>query len=120
MMATLGTACDMPAKCLGSAGFYCRHHLELIETDMPFIGSSPCRTISSEDIGYLQFWPGSCFSLLLLVLSKGFLLKNSDLFVGADRALDCLGRHLRVASRGRQFGVTEQNLNDPHICICLQ
>ena len=33
-----------------------RHHLELVEADVPGIGRTPCRTVVAEDIRNLQRW----------------------------------------------------------------
>ncbi|SFP20423.1 hypothetical protein SAMN04488056_1305 [Cohaesibacter marisflavi] len=97
LVATLGTACHMPAKRLRSAGFYCRHHLELVKAYMSLVGLSPGRAVSTENIGYLQLWPIYSIRTLLFFSSEGFLLQQPDLFVGADCTLDGLGCHLRIA-----------------------
>src|SRR5882724_10097794 len=35
-----------------------RHHLHLVEADVPGIGSAPCRPVVAEDIRNLQRWTG--------------------------------------------------------------
>jgi hypothetical protein len=49
-----GAGSHMPAERLGPAGFYCRHHLELGEADMPSIGPPPRGAIPSEYVSNLQ------------------------------------------------------------------
>jgi hypothetical protein len=44
----------MPAEGCGAAALDGRHHLQLVEADVPGIGSTPCRPVVAKDIRDLQ------------------------------------------------------------------
>jgi hypothetical protein len=51
-------ACDMAAARHGAAALDGRHHLQLVEADVPGIGAAPRRPVVAEDIRNLQRWTG--------------------------------------------------------------
>ena len=57
-------ACDMPAERRRSTALDRRHHLELVEADVPGVGSAPRRPMAAEDIRDLQRWTGHGRGLL--------------------------------------------------------
>src|SRR5258706_2437683 len=48
------TARDMAAERYRTAALDGRHHLQLVEADVPGIGAPPCRPVAAEDIRDLQ------------------------------------------------------------------
>src|SRR5438477_2021171 len=51
---------DMPAERRGTAALDGRHHLQLVEADVPGVGRPPCRAMVAEDIRDLQLRTGHC------------------------------------------------------------
>ncbi len=49
---------DMPAERRRAAALDRRHHLHLVEADVPGVGSTPRRPVVAEDIRDLQRWTG--------------------------------------------------------------
>jgi hypothetical protein len=56
MVIAFGAGGHMPTERFGSAGFNCRHHLQLAETDVPSIGPPIRGSIVPKDICDLQSW----------------------------------------------------------------
>ena len=63
------TARNMATKRRRSAMLDCAHHLHLVETDVPMVGSTPRGTVVAEDVRHLQSWTGHAGDALRLGLS---------------------------------------------------
>ena len=87
---------------------------------MPRIGQPPRRTMGAEDISNLQFGPGHPGARSLQTSLHRLILQFGQHLVGADSVADRLGGHMSVSRSGRQLGVAEQHLNNPHVGVCLQ
>ena len=87
---------------------------------MPRIGLPPRRSVSSKDVSDLRLWPGHSSRALLHPSSQGLVLQQLDLLIGTDGAADRLGGHMGITRSGRQLGVDEKHLNDPHVRVRLQ
>jgi len=82
-----------------------RHHLELAEAHMAGIGFTPSGPVVAEDVRNLQNWTGHqrrASSGRLVLLADEMIERASDV---ADR----IGRNLRIARRGVEFGMSERS-----------
>ena len=120
LVATLCAPGHMPAERFGPAGFNRRHHLELGQADMPRIGLPPRGTMSAEDVSDLQPGPGHPGARSLQTSRQCLTLQFGQRFIGADRVSDRFGGDMGVLCSGRQFGVAEQHLDDPHVRVGFQ
>ena len=57
-MGAVLAARDVAAERHRAAALDGRHHLHLVEADVPGIGAAPCRPVVAEDIRNLQRWTG--------------------------------------------------------------
>ena len=87
---------------------------------MPGIGLPVRRAISSKDVSDLQLGTGQDPDTSLQASPQGLILQIGQHLVGADRVLDRLRGDVCVLRRGGQFGVAEQDLNDPDIRVRLK
>ena len=115
---------DMAAEGCRAAALDCRHHLQLVETDVAGIGSAPRRPVIAEDIRDLQRWTGhdrrSLRRRLVLSALPGPLARLRQQVERALDAGDHAGGDARVA-RGRiQFIVAQQRLDDSDIGAALK
>lgn len=106
----------MPAERFGPAGFYGGHHLKLGEADTPRIGLAISRAVFAKDISDLQRRTGQrprpSFQLSISQLGKQL--------VGAVGVPDQFCRNMGIERRRAEFGMAQQNLNDPHVRASLQ
>src|SRR3984893_2083598 len=121
----------MPAERRGAATLDRRHHLQLIEADVPGIGSSPCRSMAAENIRDLQRWTGQgcgplCRRRVFVVLSGVLAGVLARLLPGF---LSGLGRQVEwalvvrvhvcgaagVGSRCLKLVMTQKRLDDSNI-----
>ena len=104
---------DVTAEGRGPAELDRRHDAALHAADMAVVGTTISRTMAAEYIRHLQFGahcPGSGGRYHLQLQS-------------IERALgrrDCCGRHMGIASRGREVAVPQKDLDDPDINPALQ
>src|SRR5271165_5241735 len=113
-----------------------RHYLQLVEADVPGIGSTPRRPVVAEDIRDLQLRTRHCRGRLrrrgfaagrLAILLRGFLLWLFGLLARLPQQIewardvgDHAGGDPRIARRRLQLVVPEQRLNDSDIGAALQ
>lgn len=106
-----GAPGPVPAERFGPTGFYCGHHLELGQADMPCIGPPPRGTMGTEYISNLQPRAGHPNTLSLQALLDCLILQLRRHLVGADRVRDRLGGDMCVLGRRAQLGMAEQRLD---------
>ena len=117
-MGAIFAARHMPTKRRRSATLDCTHHLHLIQADMPLISRAPSSAMVAEDICNLQRWTRhgglrrSSFPLPALnpVQIIKWAIHRRD-HPNGDTGAPC---------RCREFGVTQQRLDDPDIDTTLQ
>jgi hypothetical protein len=104
---------NVAAERRGPAELDRRHDAALHAADMAVVGTTISRTMAAEDIRHLQL--GShC---------RGSGRRHHLQLQSIERALgrrDCCGRHMCIASRGREVAVSQQNLDNPDINPALQ
>jgi len=111
-------ACHMPAEGSRAAVLDGAHHLELVEADAAVVGIAPCGPVAAEDVRDLQTWPGHADGSRR---RSGYSLWNEPR-EPVQRAHDFandVGRHLGVARRRVQLGVSEQDLNHANVNVLL-
>ena len=94
------------------------HHLELVKAHAAAVGIAPCGPVAAEDVRDLQTWPGHADALRR---RSGYSLWNEPR-EPVQRAHDFandVGRHLGVARRRVQLGVSEQDLNHANVNVLL-
>jgi hypothetical protein len=93
----------MPAERGGAAALDGRHHLHLVEADVPGIGTTPRRSVVAEDIRDLQCWTrhrcGLLGRRLLFPVLLGLLARLRQQVEGALDAGDHAGGNAGVARR---------------------
>jgi len=87
---------------------------------MARIGLPPRRTMSTEYVSDLQPGPGHPGARSLQTSRQCLTLQFGQRFIGADRVSDRFGGDMGVLCSGRQFGVAEQHLDDPHVRVGFQ
>jgi hypothetical protein len=113
---TLLAARDMPAERRRAAALDRSHDLQLVEADVPGVGSAPRRPMVAEDIRDLQRWTGHVRGLLgrrrvfrgLWGLPR-LLARLRQQVEWAGDSGDQAGGDTRVARCRIQFVVTEQS-----------
>ncbi len=96
----------MPTERFGSAGFNCRHHLELAETDVTRIGPPICGTMVPKDVCDLQPWARQSPEPLLQSSPDGVILQLLQHLIRADGSADGLGGDMRITRRRAELGMT--------------
>jgi len=107
----VGTGLDVPAHVGGAAGFYRRHDLELVETQVPCIGGPVRRTGRAEDVGDLDGGAHGCSAAGRSRFSGG---RGKPVERAGDIAQHP-GGDLRVIGGGLQFCMPQQRLDDANI-----
>jgi hypothetical protein len=100
-----------------------RHHLKLIEADVPGIGATPRRPVVAEDIRNLQRWTGHRRWLRRRRVSPAPLGLLARLRQQVERALDAgdhAGGDTRITRRCLQFVMTQQRLDNSNIGAALE
>lgn len=103
----------MAAERCGPAELDRRHDAVFDAADMAVVGTTIGRTMAAEDIRHLQFG-AHC---------RGSGRRHHLQRQSIERALgccDCCGRHMRIASRGREVAVSQKDLDNPDINPALQ
>src|SRR5260370_1183400 len=98
---------DMAAERRGAAALDRRHHLQLVEADVPGIGAPPCRPMAAEDIRDLQYRTGHRRRPLRRRL-LGLLARLREQVERALDGRDHAGGDAGVARRGVELLVTQQ------------
>src|SRR5271156_3937721 len=113
-MRAVFAARHMAAERRRAAALDRRHHLHLVEADVPGIGAAPRRPVVAEDIRDLQHWTGhdrgSLRRRLFLPALPGLLARLRQQVEGALDAGDHAGGDAGVARRRVQFVVTDPEL----------
>jgi len=111
-MGAVFAARDMAAERHRAAALDGRHHLQLIEADVPGIGAAPCRPVVAEDIRNLQRRTGHRCGRLrrrrVFPALLGLLARPGQQVERALDADDHAGGDTRVARRRLQFVMTER------------
>jgi hypothetical protein len=105
------TARDMAAERHRAAALDGRHHLQLVEADVPGIGAPPCRPVAAEDIRDLQRRMGHRRRPLRRQFFPALLGLLARLREQVERALDGrdhAGGDAGVARGGVQLLVTQR------------
>src|SRR5262245_55869689 len=114
----------MPTKRGRAAALDRSHELELVETDVPGIGSAPRRPVVAEDVRDLQRWTGHGRGRLgrrrVFPALAGLLVRLRQQVERALDAGDHAGGNARVARRRFQFVVTQQRLDDSNVRATLE
>ena len=83
---------------------------------MPGVGSPVGSSVSPEDVGDLQLWALQRPRALL----HPSISQLRQQLVGAVSVADQFGGDMGVLCRGAELCVTQQNLDNAHICPCLK
>lgn len=110
------TTRNMATERRRTATLDCAHHLDLVETDMAGVGSTPRGSVVAKDIRDLQSWTGhEC-----LLRWPVFRSQRREPIKRAHDLANDVGCHLRIARRGLQLRVSEQHLDHTHVDVGLK
>ncbi len=114
---------DVTAERHRAAALDGRHYLQLVEADVPGIGSAPRRPVIAEDIRNLQRWTGHRRWLRRRRVSAALLGLLARLRQQVERALDAgdhAGGDTRITRRRLQFVMTQQRLDNSNTGAALE
>jgi len=110
---------DVAAKRGGAALLDGRHHLQLLEADVPGIGGTPCRPVVAEDVRDLQRGAGQGGGLRRPGLALPALARGQTVRRAGD-IRDHPGGDPGIARRGGELRMAEQGLDHPDVDAALQ
>ena len=118
-MGAVLAACHMPAEGSRAAVLDGAHHLELVEAHVAAVGIAPCGPVAAEEVRDFQTWPGHAGGLRR---RSGYSLWDEwrEPVQWAHDFANDVGRHLRVARRGVELGMAEQDLDHANVDVLLE